>query len=181
MFSFLAFIERSIENFNESKSKPIIVLLKNVLASGIGDDFELHANEFVKHFLQLIENPVVDSFLMQLVTFCICTRQSLWSTDTFAAFRKLFDKTVDVSATEEQEIVQVLVENWILLLKTASKGGLVERFDENVRSISSTVLSRLTSMSYISDHTLSLLEMAKDLCAKSQISAEQLEMVLSNK
>jgi hypothetical protein len=79
----------------------------------------------------------------------------------------LFENSISDSKTSREEIFLILVENWILLLKAATKGDTGPDFESATKSISCFIESKLAEIKTTSEELNALIIMSKDLQSKA--------------
>ncbi len=152
-------------------------MLKSIISSSNAEGFIAQSNTFLRNLISRMGNLKADSFMMQLVTFGICSQPCICDSETLDAFKSLFNS--ECSELERYETIQILVENWILLLKAASKGGTGLNFEKTTKSISRTIEEKLAISDKRTTEELNpLLTIAQDLCIKSGEKSEVLEAIL---
>lgn len=166
------FVQAALDNFDEAFSKPILLLLKSILQI---TGCETKANALISFLLAKVQDIVKDSFLVQMITFALCSRPDIWHEEKYHLFSELIREAVKMGDSEH---MQVVVENWILLIKTRAKDGNPEKFILMVDSITGLILDDLKSKE-ISEGLRSILTASLGFLQNSLEFKERLEAILN--
>ena len=133
-------------------------------------------------FISRIKSLIPDSFLMQMVTFSISSKPTLWEDNTLENFRSIFENSlrkITPNQPESLEEMHILIENWILLLKAQLKNDVGSGFAATTKSISDLIEDKLVEFENITNEMLSLLAIANDLYHKAGTKSQILETILN--
>ena len=165
-------------SFDESRSKPLIVLLRSLVSASEEGNFIAQLNHLIQSFITKIDNVVEDSFIFQLTAFGICSQPALWTFETLESFKNLFVDSFENSKADKQEVIQVLAENWILILKATVKGHTGPDFESLSNDVSAFMETNLSGLDRLPENMKSLLAMIQELNIKLGKKSQVIEVIL---